>query len=343
MQESMYCGIDLHSSNLVIGIVDNSGKRIFQRRIKNDLALLLKLLLPYSEKIRSLTVESTYNWYWLVDGLMENGYEVKLANPNAIQQYNGLKHADDNSDAFWLAEQLRLDILPTGYIYPKEQRSIRDMLRRRSRFVQQRTAHILSIKSALTRHLGKAPSNRDMLKTDDVELQKMLGVEREDLRTTISMSMSTVRFLSEKIKQLEEYIEARVKIKEEYKALLEVPGVGKILALTIMLEVGDISRFKDVGNFTSYCRCANAERFSNGKKKGENNRKNGNKYLSWALVEAAHHAARHYPEVQKFYQRKLAKKNNSLATKATAAKLSKAIYFMLKNNEPFEMKRAFGG
>ena len=105
MQESLYGGIDLHSSNLVIGMVDNFGKRVFQRRIRNDLVLLLKLLDPFSDKIESLTVESTYNWYWLVDGLIE---------------YNGLKHADDKSDAFWLAEQLRSGILPTGYIYPKE-------------------------------------------------------------------------------------------------------------------------------------------------------------------------------------------------------------------------------
>jgi transposase len=113
MQESIYCGIDLHSSNLYIGIVDNSGKRLYQKRIRNDLELLLKILAPYSDKLQAIAVESTFNWYWLVDGLMNNGYNVKLANPHAIQQYSGLKHTDDKSDAFWLAEQLRLDILPT--------------------------------------------------------------------------------------------------------------------------------------------------------------------------------------------------------------------------------------
>ncbi len=341
MQEPIYCGIDLHSSNLYVGIIDNAGKRLYQKRIRNDLELLLKILSPYSDHLKSIAVESTYNWYWLVDGLMDNGYEVKLANPHAIQQYSGLKHTDDKTDAFWLAEQLRLGILPTGYIYPSKQRSIRDMLRRRSRFVQQRTSHILSVKSALVRHLGKAPSTNCMLKMSNDEMRSLVA-DDEDLYMTISLSMSTVRLLSEKIKQLEMYVEAKIKLRDDYKGLLEVPGVGKILGLTIMLEVGDISRFKQAGNLTSYCRCANAERFSNGKKKGENNRKNGNKYLSWALVEAAHHASRHYPEVQRFHQRKLAKKNNTLATKATAAKLSKAIYFMLKNNEPFDIKRAFG-
>ena len=342
MQELMYCGIDLHSSNLYIGIVDHSGKRLYQKRIRNDLELLLKILSPYSDKLQAIAVESTFNWYWLVDGLMNNGYNVKLANPHAIQQYSGLKHTDDKSDAFWLADQLRLDILPTGYIYPQEQRQIRDMLRRRSRFVQQRTAHILSVKSALARQLGRTIKTTEILRMNDEDLTKLLGPGCEALKVTLQLSMSTVRVLSEKIKHLEKYVESQVELRDDYRGLLKVPGIGKILGLTIMLEIGDINRFKKVGHFTSYCRCANAERFSNGKKKDSNNRKNGNKYLSWALVEAAHHASCHYPAIQRFYQRKQARKNTILATKATAAKLSKAIYFMLKNQTEFEVKRAFG-
>jgi len=85
-------------------------------------------------------VESTYNWYWLVDGLQEEGYKVHLANPSAIKQYEGLKHTDDKWDSFWLAHMKRLNILPEGYIYPKEELPVRDILRRRLLFVQQRTA-----------------------------------------------------------------------------------------------------------------------------------------------------------------------------------------------------------
>jgi transposase len=341
MQTKLYCGIDLHSSNCYLGIIDQTGKRIFHRRVKNDLELILKYLAPFREAMESMTVESTYNWYWLVDGLIDSGYSVKLANPGAIQQYSGLKHGDDKTDSFWLAELLRLDILPTGYIYPRAERSLRDMLRRRSRFVQQRTAHILSIKSAMSRHLGKTQSTSSLLMLDSEALEELFGSGTDDLQMTIGLSMSTVRFMSEKIKQLERYAEKKIHLRDDYKKLLNSPGIGKILGLTIMLEIGDISRFEKVGNFTSYCRCANASRFSNGKKKGNNNSKNGNKYLSWALVEAAHHAVRHYPAIQKFYQRKLAKKNHILAIKATAAKLSKALYFMLTNDEEFDMKRAF--
>ncbi len=99
-------------------------------------------------------VESTYNWYWLVDGLQEAGFKVHLANPAALQPYTGLKYTDDKWDAYWLAHLLRLDLLKDGYIYPKEERPVRDILRRRLMFVKQRTTQILSLQSMITRQRG---------------------------------------------------------------------------------------------------------------------------------------------------------------------------------------------
>ena len=90
--------------------------------------MILATLAPYKNDIVGIVVESTYNWYWLVDLLMVAGYTLHLANPTAIQKYSGLKYSDDQHDAFWLAEMLRLGILPVGYIYPKEDRPIRDLL-----------------------------------------------------------------------------------------------------------------------------------------------------------------------------------------------------------------------
>jgi len=127
----LYGGIDLHSNNSVINLIDENSIVVLKKRIANNLKTILLLLEPYRDAIAGLVVESTYNWYWLVDGLMEAGYKVHLANTAAIQQYSGLKHGDDDSDANWLANMLRLDILPTGYIYPKEERMLRDLLRKR--------------------------------------------------------------------------------------------------------------------------------------------------------------------------------------------------------------------
>ena len=139
----LYSGIDLHSSNSFVGVINEQDQRLFRRKLPNDLSTILQALDPFKESLEGVVVESTFNWYWLVDGLMENGYKVHLANPSAIKQYEGLKHTDDNWDSFWLAHLLRLGILPEGYIYPKETRSVRDFLRRRLIYVKHKTTPML--------------------------------------------------------------------------------------------------------------------------------------------------------------------------------------------------------
>ena len=115
----LYCGIDLHSNNSVIVILDETDKVIYQKKLNNDLELILQQLSTFIDDIVAIAIESTFNWYWLVDGLQAAGYEVKLVNTTAVQTYSGLKFTDDKHDARWLAHLLRLDILPTGYIYHK--------------------------------------------------------------------------------------------------------------------------------------------------------------------------------------------------------------------------------
>jgi len=140
---------------------------------------------------------------------------------------------------------------------------------------------------------------------------------------------------------LEKRLQQRVKLRPEYCLLKTVPGIGETLATTIMLETGTITRFASVGNFSSYCRCVDSRRESNGKKKGEGNAKNGNKYLSWAFVEAANFALRYCPEAKRFYERKKRKSNGIVALKATAHKLARACYHMLREQKPFDVQRCF--
>jgi transposase len=127
-----YSGIDLHSDNNVLGVIDSTGKRLSIKRLPNDLETVKKALKPFAADLEGIVVESTYNWYWLVDGLQEAGFKVHLANPSAMEQYSGLKHADDETDTWWLAELLRLKLLKEGYVYPRAERAVRDLLRKRA-------------------------------------------------------------------------------------------------------------------------------------------------------------------------------------------------------------------
>ncbi len=127
-----------------------------------------------------------------------------------------------------------------------------------------------------------------------------------------------------------------------FNLVKKMPGIGPILAMTILLETGEIKRFANPGNYSSFCRCVESKRISNAKKKGENNRRNGNQYLGWAFVEAANFAIRFHQPVKSYYQRKLAKTNRVVAIKTIANKLSKACFFILRDGVEFDMNKLFG-
>lgn len=334
---SLYCGIDLHSNNHVIVVIDEEDKKLLNKRIDNNLSTTLKLLAPFKDQLHSIAVESTFNWYWLVDGLMEQGYSVDLVNTAAVKQYEGLKYSGDHQDAFYLAHLMRLGILPTGHIYPKERRAIRDLLRRRRQLVRQSCTHLISIQNQIWRSLGYRVSSNQM-KKQDFELP----FEQDSyLHHSANSNLQLLRLLQTQISDIETQVLNAVKLENEYTLLTGVTGIGPIIGLTIMLETGSIHRFDNVGNYASYCRCVNSLRESNGKKKGSGNRKAGNKYLSWAYSEAAHYMVRFDNNAKRFYERKKNKRNGIVAIRAVAHKIARAVFHMLKNKQAFDVTRVF--
>lgn len=334
-----YSGIDLHSNNCVVAVSDETDRILCRRRLPNDLATVLALLEPYRAELAGVVVESTYNWYWLVDGLQAAGYRVHLANTSAIKQYEGLKHSDDDSDAAHLAHLLRLGILPTGYVSPPAERALRDLARKRLQLTYSRTAHILSVENIIARQTGARISGQAIKRLDDEALHEL--EQCADVTLAMSANVAVIQTLNEQISRLERRLREAVKPRDEFKVLTTTPGIGEILATTVMLETGTVERFAGVGNFSSYARCVQSKRISNGRKKGQGNVKNGNRYLAWAFIEAAHFASRYCPEAKRFYERKKARTNSIVATKALAHKLARACYHMLKQNQPFDVKRCF--
>jgi transposase len=335
----LYGGMDLHSTNVVTQLIDEGDKVLYRKKQSCDLDQILKGLEPFKDNIEGIAVESTYNWYWLVDGLMAAGYRVHLVNTAAVKQYEGLKYTDDDSDAFWLAHLLRLGILPTGHIYPKESRGVRDLLRKRGQLVRQRTAHILSIENLYARNSGERLSCNAIKCLTEEQIQQQFA--DPNVALAIDSNRILMNALDQQIKVLEQALLKQTKLDPRYRKLLTIDGVGEILALTITLETGDIGRFAQVGNFTSYCRCVGSEKLSNGKKKGQGNSKNGNKYLAWAFVEAANFAIRFNEQAKRFYQRKAAKRNRVVALKAVAHKLARASYYVMRDQVPFDSTKLF--
>ena len=340
-EKTVMVGMDIHGNNVVCGVVDTSGKRLKEKRLPCDLDEITKWLEPMRDRLGTIAIESTFNWYWLVDGLTERGFDVVLANPAKIVQFEGCKHTNDKTDAYFLAELLRLDILPTGHIYDRETRPLRDLLRRRSLLVRMSTIVKLSIKSLHARTLGQSLSLTRLNNLTPDEVKALFEAPAEQLIAGEQFRILTE--LQSSIAQIEKMALGTVKNWKSFQGLQSMPGVGKILGLTIALETGPIERFARAGNYASYCRCVKSQRISNGKAKGANNGRNGNKYLAWAWIEAAQFARRHYAPCREFFDRKARQVNTTLATKALACKLSKAAWYVMRDGVPFKFEKAFSG
>lgn len=336
---ALYAACDLHSNNTVLAVIDDAGTQRYRHRLPNDLPLIDAALAPFRSELTGVAVESTYNAYWLIDGLQTAGYPAQMVNTLAVPQYAGLKHGDDDSDARHLANLMRLGLLPTAYIYPREQRPLRDLLRRRMLLVQQSVRLLQSVQGYWARATGQRLSANDFRHLTRTRLADTF-VDPTELFAVVSL-IQAWRALQEKVAAMEAWLAEDTRRRPDLIALRSVPGIGVVLGLTIVLESGEIARFNEVGQYTSYCRLVPALRFSNGKKKGTGNRKCGNRYLAWAWIEAANFAIRFEPAIQRWYQRNAARKPRLVALKAVAHKLARAGFYLLRDGGKFDVHRAF--
>lgn len=323
-----------------MSVVDDAEKIIEKRKVANDVQAILHPLATCRDQLQGIAIESTFNWYWIVDALMDEGYRVHLANPAAIQKHSGLKHSDDASDAAWLAEMLRLGVLPEGCIYPKAERPIRDLLRKRGHLVRLRTSLITSLQGIISRNNGHSLTGNQIKQLKINRVAPLCGAN-EDLALCGDVSKDVIDYLGRQIKRIEKQAEDRLELRPAYKALLSMPGIGVILGLTIMLETGPIDRFAKPGNFSSYCRKVPSNWISNGKRKGRGNTKNGSKYLAWAFSEAAELARRYDDATRRWYDRKLSRSNRMVAHGALAHKLARAAYFIMREGANFDHEKCF--
>jgi len=334
-------GLDLHSNNVCGIIADPNDRWVLKRKFPTCLKTILSALGPYKGKIGGVVVEATATWYWLVDGLEESGYKVHLANPAALDGSKGKKRTNDFDDAFKLIQLLRDGKLREGYIYPKDQRPIRDLMRKRSFLVRSRTKHMLNFMNMVSRNKGFRLSSNQVKQLSEKNIEDLF--EHKFLKLSASSSVSVINHFANEIKRLEKPILKEGRLKPEFKRLLDFPGIGDTIGLTIAFEAGTLSRFPSTGDYLSYCRCVDSKRLTNGKKKGENNRKNGNAYLCWAYVEAANFAKRYCPYAGAYFNHKLKQTGMYvIAIKALASKIARATFYMMTKEVDYDPQKVFG-
>lgn len=320
----LYSGIDLHRDNSMITTINQSGIIVKQQKLPNDKQALLNYFFALGNQHRAV-VEATANWYWISDLLNSNGIDLILAHAKYLKAISYAKVKTDKLDSQTLANLLRIDMIPIAHQISPHLRELRDLMRARLKMVQKKTSCINSIHRLLAKHNCQIPeAYTDAIPnlTDDANFQmQALGQQ--------------MNLLAKQIKQLETSLHPRLIPNPDIQRLLWIPGIAKILAFTIYLEIDGVDRFPTVAKFLSYACLVPGADNSNRKLKHKSANKDGNKYLKSAFKEAAVRATQYYKEISDFYRAKVRRKHPAVARTLVAQELAKICYSVLKNKTDF--------
>lgn len=334
------CGIDLHSKQMYVCIMDREGKKLVHRNIKgNDFAYFLKIAKPY---LHDLTVvcECTFNWYWLSDACFAAGIQFVLAHALYLKHIHGGKNKNDRIDSEKLAHLLRANLIPPAYVYPAARRPIRALLRQRMSYVWQRSELLAHLKmNQMAQGLvpaAKSGHNREVWEERILELY-----ENPLHQFAVSCDIDIVKAYDHQIKLLDQKLEGLAKRHDErdYRVVLTTPGIGPVLGLTILYEIDTVARFPSDKDFLSYSRLVKGSVASAGKVMGLKGGKMGNAYLRWAFGQAAIIAKRNHPLLTPYAERLVAKRGKFKGNAILASKLARAVYYMLLTGTVFDAER----
>jgi len=340
---SFYCGIDLGARESQICVINKRLKKVLELKTTNKLEHIKQLLEPYKRDLQ-IVVESTFNWYWLVDGLQAAGFNVVLAHTLGLYMITAAKVKTDRRDAYALAKLLLVGAIPKAYIYPAETRPVRDLLRRRARLVQVRAGEYGSLRRLLLRQGILSRKQQEIKRADEADLEKWFA--HPLVRLHASQELERIGLYSEQLAKLEATILAQAKTEWGFAHLQQLPGIGPIIALTIHYEMGELGRFASEKDFSSYCRVVPGVAQSGPVTRRGRGSKQGNPYLKWALSQAAVHAVRCYPGVRRYYERQLRKHRGRarqlVVYNIIAHKLAQGVYHVLKERTEYREELLFG-
>jgi transposase len=336
-QHQYYCGIDLHAKSMYLCIINQQGEIVLHRNIRTHPEVFLKTIEPYRKDI-VVAVECIFTWYWIADLCAQERIPFVLGHALYMKAIHGGKAKNDKIDAHKIAVLLRGGMIPMAYVYPREMRSTRDLLRRRMHLTRKRAELLAHIQN--TNYQYNLP---DIEKNIARKANRVGVAERfpdESVRKSIELDLKLLDYYDQLLPRLEHEISLIAKIHDpdSYFRIRSFPGIGRILGLVILYEIHDIRRFPSVQDFVSYCRLVKSAKESAGKHLGSSGKKIGNVHLKWAFSEAAVLFLRRNPEARK-YRDKLQKKHGKAKSMTILAhKLARAIYYILKRKEVFHIQ-----
>jgi transposase len=338
---SFYCGVDLGARKTHVCLIDEEDHKLLDLKMDNDLGVIESALRAYKSSLK-VVVESTINWEWLVYGLQKYGYEVKLAHTLGLKAITWSKKKTDTWDAFTLAKLLRGRLIPEAYIYPYELRPVRDLVRERIHLVTKRATEYGAIHRTFLKYNIQGFDRNAVKHLSEKDMHDLY--HHPLVRTKATMELQRIELLTEQIRLIEKALFERARQNSTFSLLRTVPGIGDILALTILYEVGDINRFAHARAFCSYCRVVPGIHQSSGKSYRSPNSKQGNRYLKWSFSQAAIMAIRYYPEIRRLYERLAAKRKKAarlVARSIIAHKLAQAAFQVMKHHVAYKEELLF--
>lgn len=343
IDKKYYCGIDLHGKTMYTTIQDKAGSVVFHKNLPNSIDALREALHPFQGEV-AIGVESTFNWYWLSDACRKEGIPFYLGHALYMKAIHGGKNKNDRVDSRRIADLLRTNFFPMAYAYPPEMRGVRDLLRRRRYYVDVRASAYRHIKMVFMQQgwidktlptLNKRKGREDILKDIDDPV----------LTLSLASDIRVMNDMDQIIDALEQKIEAEAKHHDRaaFELLKTIPGVGDILALTLLYEIHTITRFPTVQKFSSYCRLVRPERTSNGKNTGLGNDKIGNPELKWAFTQIIIHGQLSSAGLKALHEKMKQKHGNAKAKSILGHRFAIAVFHMLKNGKGFDETKFLGG
>ncbi len=336
-QHKHYCGIDLHTNKMYICILNQEGDVVLHRNIKTNPEAFLRAIEPFRDNL-VVCAECMFTWYWLADLCDDEAIPFILGHALYMRAIHGGKSKNDKIDSRKIAGLLRGGLIPRAYTYPKKMRATRDLLRRRNHFMRKRAELLAHIQNTASQY-NLPPLGKISKQTKRTGLYSHFADPAVQHSITANLTMIDSYDITIAAMEKEVIASAKEHDQAAYTLLKTIPGVGKIIGLDLLYEIESITRFPRVQNFASYSRLVKCAKESNGKRSGSGGGKIGNAHLRWAFSEAAQLFLRGNEAGQKYFQKICSKHGKGKALSILAHKLGRAVYFMLKNKQVFDMKR----